>query len=69
MTEREIELEKELRKILQYVLAEYDEELYCKNSKDTGREYRECNLGLRGCKTCDKCELDLSFIKKVYGII
>ncbi len=62
-------MENELRKILQYVLAEYDGDLYCKNSKDTGYGYRECTLGLEGCKNCSQCELDLDFIKQDYGMI
>ena len=60
-------MENELRKILQYVLAEYDGNLYCKNSKDTDYGYRECILHLESnCRTCLKCELDLEFIKKDY---
>jgi len=64
-------MENELRKILQYVLTEYDGNLFCKNSKDTGYGYRECVLGLddlKDCKTCLKCELDLEFVKKDYGM-
>jgi len=62
-------MENELRKILQYVLAEYDGNLYCKNSKDINYGYRECILNLENnCRTCPKCELDLEFIKKDYGI-
>jgi len=60
-------MENELRKILQYVLAEYDGNLYCKNSKDTDYGYRECILHLESnCRTCSECELDLEFIKKDY---
>jgi len=62
-------MENEIRKILQYVLAEYDGNLFCKNSKDIGYGYRECILNLKGCRTCLKCELDLDFIKKDYGMI
>lgn len=62
-------MEEELRRILQYVLAEYDGSLFCKNSKNTGYGYRECVLNLENCRTCAKCELDLDFIKKDYGII
>ena len=61
-------MENELRKILQYVLAEYDGNLFCKNSKNTNYGYRECTLDLENCKTCLKCELDLEFIKKDYGM-
>jgi len=62
-------MEDELRRILQFVLVEYDGDLFCKNSKDTGYGYRKCILDLEGCKTCSKCDLDLDFVKKDYGII
>lgn len=61
-------MEDEIKKILQFVLAEYDGSLYCKNSKNIGDGYRDCILNLEGCKICPKCELDLEFVKKDYGI-
>jgi len=63
-----IAMKNELSKVLQYVLAEYDGNIFCKNSKDTGYGYRECILNLENCKTCPKCKLDLELIKKDYGM-
>jgi len=62
-------MENELRKILRYVLAEYNDGMFCKNYHvdKYGKYY--CILNLKDCKTCPICDLDLGFIKLSYKMI